>query len=117
MGQSAFVLDNYFVSKFDNQSINGAFTTYDGLTAYSRYGNAFEIHVDGNGNVGLEFGRRDGSAKSAYIDFHTDGTTTDFNSRIVASGTSLQIAAAGGVTTTGNLHSPNIYVSGTLYIG
>jgi hypothetical protein len=45
-------------------------------------------------NVGMELGRRDGTGGTPYIDFHTDGNpSTDFNSRILASGGDINVTA------------------------
>ena len=79
------------ITGFNNQTLNGALSVYDNFKAYTRYGNAFELRFSG-GNTGLEIGRRDGTAGSAYIDFHTDGkSATDFNNRIIANGNNLEI--------------------------
>lgn len=54
-------------------------------------------------NVGMELGRRDGTPGTPYIDFHTDGSSsTDYNSRIFATGNGLQITAEDGVSINGN---------------
>lgn len=50
-------------------------------------------------NIGMELGRRDGTAGTPYIDFHTDGSSsTDYNSRILATGNQLQVTANGGMS-------------------
>ena len=47
----------------------------------------------------MEIGRRDGTAGTPYIDFHTDGSSsTDYNSRILATGDQLQVTANGGMS-------------------
>lgn len=49
-------------------------------------------------NIGMELGRQDGTAGTPYIDFHTDGkSSTDYNSRLLATGNQLQITASGGL--------------------
>ena len=60
-------------------------------------GGGFEI--SDQVNVGIEMGRRDGTAGTPYIDFHTDGSSdTDYNSRILANGNGLNIEAPTGVS-------------------
>ena len=51
----------------------------------------------------MEIGRRDGTAGTPYIDFHTDGSSsTDYNSRLLASGNQVQITASGGLILNGD---------------
>ena len=53
-------------------------------------------------NIGMELGRRDGTAGTPYIDFHTDGSSsTDYNSRLLATGNQLQVTASGGFSVNG----------------
>lgn len=53
-------------------------------------------------NIGMELGRQDGTAGTPYIDFHTDGkSSTDYNSRLLATGNQLQITASGGLSLNG----------------
>lgn len=50
----------------------------------------------------MELGRRDGTAGTPYIDFHTDGSSsTDYNSRLLAAGNQLQVTASGGFSVNG----------------
>ena len=50
-------------------------------------------------NIGMELGRQDGTAGTPYIDFHTDGkSSTDYNSRLLATGNQLQVTASGGMS-------------------
>lgn len=61
-------------------------------------------------NVGMELGRRDGTAGTPYIDFHTDGSnSTDFNARMLASGNALNITATGGLLVNGTNVGVNSY--------
>ena len=54
-------------------------------------------------NIGMELGRQDGTPGTPYIDFHTDGeSSTDYNSRILATGNTLQITASGGMSLNNN---------------
>ena len=53
-------------------------------------------------NVGMEIGRRDGTAGTPYIDFHTDGkSATDYNVRLLASGSQLRVTAMSGLQLNG----------------
>lgn len=71
--------------------VQGAFS------ALTNIGNGFEI--SDSTNVGIELGRRDGTAGTPYIDFHTDGkSSTDYNSRIMATGSKIAVSASGGLT-------------------
>ena len=90
-----------------DMTVGGTLSSYDILKALTRYGNAFEIKYDGN--TGVEIGRKDGTAGRAYIDFHTDGKEdTDFNVRILAQGTNLDIKAAGGLAINGTSLTPTM---------
>ncbi len=65
-------------------------------------------------NVGMELGRRDGTAGTPYIDFHTDGSSsTDFNARMLASGNALNITATGGLLVNGTNVGVNSYSNDT----
>lgn len=69
------------------QHFNAGFTALNGSFSFSD-----------PTNVGMELGRRDGTAGTPYIDFHTDGQSgADYNSRLLATGDSLQITAPEGV--------------------
>lgn len=60
------------------------------------------LSISDPNNIGLELGRKDGTAGTPYIDFHTDGdSATDYNSRILASGSNLNITADGGLYVNG----------------
>ncbi|MEH3109026.1 MAG: hypothetical protein PGN22_02845 [Agrobacterium cavarae] len=44
------------------------------------------LYVGGNNGGGIEVGRTNGSASSAFIDFHTSATPVDYNVRLIADG-------------------------------
>lgn len=74
------------------QRFNAGFTALNGNFAFSD-----------TTNIGMEIGRRDGTAGTPYIDFHTDGSSsTDYNSRILATGNQLQVTASGGFSVNGH---------------
>lgn len=53
-------------------------------------------------DVGIELGRKDGTQGTPYIDFHTDGSSsTDYNVRMLASGSQLDFLAADGLKING----------------
>lgn len=59
-------------------------------------GNGFEISDPMN--VGIELGRKDGTAGTPYIDFHTDGNSaTDYNSKLISQSDFINIMALGGL--------------------
>lgn len=100
--------DNIYDANTHNLSLLGSFS------ALNNIGGGFSISDPVN--VGIELGRKDGTPGTPYIDFHTDGqASTDFNSRILASGSELQITASGGVSINGyNIASViQEYMSGT----
>lgn len=100
--------DNIYDANTHNLSLLGSFS------ALNNIGGGFSISDPVN--VGIELGRKDGTSGTPYIDFHTDGqASTDFNSRILASGSELQITASGGVSINGyNIASViQEYMSGT----
>lgn len=100
--------DNIYNANTHNLSLLGSFS------ALNNIGGGFTISDPLN--VGIELGRRDGTPGTPYLDFHTDGqASTDFNSRILASGSELQITASGGVSINGyNIASViQEYMSGT----
>ena len=100
--------DNIYNANTHNLSLLGSFS------ALNNIGGGFSISDPVN--VGIELGRKDGTSGTPYIDFHTDGqASTDFNSRILASGSELQITASGGVSINGyNIASViQEYMSGT----
>lgn len=67
-----------------------------GFTALKKIGGGFMISDEVN--VGMELGRKDGTAGTPYFDFHTDGKdTTDFNSRILAKGNGIYVTANDGL--------------------
>lgn len=75
-----------------NQNFNAGFSALNGNFAFSD-----------TTNIGMEIGRRDGTAGTPYIDFHTDGSSsTDYNSRILATGNQLQVTASGGFSVNGH---------------
>lgn len=76
--------------KSDTIEIDGSFV------ALNKNGGGFSVTDDGN--VGVEIGKRDGTAGTPYIDFHTDGSSsTDYNARIIGNGNALHINANGGL--------------------
>lgn len=76
--------------KFGVLHLNGSFS------ALKNIGNGFEISDPVN--VGMEIGRRDGTAGTPYIDFHTDGSSsTDYNVRMLATGSQLNLTANNGL--------------------
>lgn len=67
-----------------------------GFTALKKIGGGFMISDEVN--VGMELGRKDGTAGTPYFDFHTDGKdTTDYNSRILAKGNGIYVTATDGL--------------------
>lgn len=73
------------------QKFNAGFTALNGNFSFSN-----------TANIGMEIGRRDGTAGTPYIDFHTDGSSsTDYNSRLLATGNQLQVTASGGFSVNG----------------
>ena len=73
------------------QRFNAGFTALNGNFSFSD-----------TTNIGMELGRRDGTAGTPYIDFHTDGrSSTDYNSRLLATGNQLQVTASGGFSVNG----------------
>lgn len=75
-----------------NQNFNGGFSALNGNFSFSD-----------TTNIGMEIGRKDGTAGTPYIDFHTDGKPgTDYNSRLLATGNQLQFTASGGMTLNSN---------------
>lgn len=65
----------------------------------------------------LKLGRRDGTANTPYIDFHTDGSSsTEYNTRIAASGNSLNVAASGGLKVNNTSLLDLTYPVGSVYI-
>ena len=86
--------DNIYDANTHNLSLLGSFS------ALNNIGGGFSISDPVN--VGIELGRRDGTPGTPYLDFHTDGNpNTDYNVRILASGSELQIAAADGISING----------------
>ena len=84
---NVFEFDGTWV--FDVLHLNGTFS------ALKDIGHGFEI--SDSKNVGIEVGRRDGTAGTPYIDFHTDGSaSTDYNVRMLASGSGFYLTASGG---------------------
>ena len=82
-----------------NQNFNAGFSALNGNFSFSD-----------PTNIGMEIGRKDGTAGTPYIDFHTDGKSgTDYNSRLLATGNQLQITASGGLTLNGNQVLSAIY--------
>ena len=82
-----------------NQNFNAGFSALNGNFSFSD-----------TTNIGMEIGRRDGTAGIPYIDFHTDGESgTDYNSRLLATGNQLQITASEGLTLNGNQVLSAIY--------
>lgn len=74
------------------QKFNAGFTALNGNFSFSD-----------TANIGMEIGRRDGTAGTPYIDFHTDGSSsTDYNSRLLATGNQLQVTASGGFSVNGH---------------
>ena len=89
VGAAALSATQYWSAE---QHFNAGFTALNGGFSFSD-----------TTNIGMELGRRDGTPGTPYIDFHTDGSSsTDYNSRILATGKSLQITAEGGVSINGN---------------
>ena len=80
------ILEKTYVDRFTDQSVKGIKSFEDGIKAL---GLGFE--VADNTNIGIELGRRDGVAGTPYIDFHTDGTTADYNVRLLATGSKLTL--------------------------
>lgn len=69
-----------FVKTSGTQTIGGLKTfSYD-----LNVGTSLKLLSSSNG--GIEIGRTDGTTSTPYIDFHTDGATTDYNVRMIASG-------------------------------
>ena len=86
--------DNIYDANTHNLSLLGSFS------ALNNIGGGFSISDPVN--VGIELGRRDGTSGTPYLDFHTDGNpNTDFNVRMLASGSELQITAADGISING----------------
>ena len=82
-----------------NQNFNAGFSALNGNFSFSD-----------PTNIGMEIGRKDGTAGTPYIDFHTDGNSgTDCNSRLLATGNQLQITASEGLTLNGNQVLSAIY--------
>lgn len=74
------------------QRFNAGFTALNGNFSFSD-----------TTNIGMELGRRDGTAGTPYIDFHTDGSSsTDYNSRLLATGNQIQVTASGGLSLNGD---------------
>lgn len=74
------------------QRFNAGFTALNGNFSFSD-----------TTNIGMELGRRDGTGGTPYIDFHTDGSSsTDYNSRLLATGNQLQVTASGGFSVNGH---------------
>lgn len=100
--------DNIYDANTHNLSLLGSFS------ALQNIGGGFSI--SDSVNVGIELGRKDGTPGTPYLDFHTDGNpNTDYNARILATGSELQITASGGVSINGyNIASViQEYMSGT----
>lgn len=93
----------------ENLSLEGLFT------ALNNIGGGFSISDPTN--VGIELGRRDGTAGTPYIDFHTDGSgNTDYNARIIARESRLEIEADGGLKlNNSNLMNLQQFNSGFIY--
>ena len=93
----------------ENLSLEGSFT------ALNNIGGGFSISDPTN--VGIELGRRDGTAGTPYIDFHTDGSgNTDYNARIIARESRLEIEAGGGLKlNNSNLMNLQQFNSGFIY--
>lgn len=86
--------DNIYDANTHNLSLLGSFS------ALNNIGGGFSISDPVN--VGIELGRKDGTPGTPYFDFHTDGNpNTDFNVRLLASGSELQITAADGISING----------------
>lgn len=86
--------DNIYDANTHNLSLLGSFS------ALNNIGGGFSISDPVN--VGIELGRKDGTPGTPYIDFHTDGNpNTDYNVRLLASGSELQITAADGISING----------------
>ena len=82
-----------------NQNFNAGFSALNGNFSFSD-----------PTNIGMEIGRKDGTAGTPYIDFHTDGKSgTDYNSRLLATGNQLQITASEGMMLNGNQVLSAIY--------
>lgn len=82
-----------------NQNFNAGFSALNGNFSFSD-----------PTNIGMEIGRKDGTAGTPYIDFHTDGKSgTDYNSRLLATGNQLQISASEGMMLNGNQVLSAIY--------
>ena len=72
----------------------------NGFTAFRSKGAAFS--VEDATNIGIEIGRRDGTPGTPYFDFHTDGSSsTDYNSRLIATGNQLNVNAEDGLYVNG----------------
>lgn len=93
----------------ENLSLEGSFT------ALNNIGGGFSISDPTN--VGIELGRRDGTGGTPYIDFHTDGgANTDYNARIIARKSQLEIVAGGGLKlNNSNLMNLQQFNSGFIY--
>lgn len=82
-----------------NQNFNAGFSALNGNFSFSD-----------PQNIGMEIGRKDGTAGTPYIDFHTDGKPgTDYNARLLANGNQLQLTASGGMEINGNQALSAIY--------
>ena len=74
-----------------NLEVSGTISALDGA-----------LSISDTTNIGLELGRRDGASGTPYIDFHTNGdASTDYNSRILASGSKLDVTASSGLYVNG----------------
>jgi hypothetical protein len=78
---------------------------------------------DQSGATFIEWGRTDGTASSSGIDFHTGATSTDYDSRIIASGGTgsigggtLQFLAASVLAPTAAVDTNNTQIATTAYV-
>lgn len=99
-GLNADALDNQQGSFYQNAGNMNAGTLADARLPSTMSGKAFNgaTSVNGNftvagsltiapaGTASIELGRVDGTASTPFLDFHSGATSTDYDSRIIASG-------------------------------
>ena len=83
-------------------SATGAVVDVNGRLNWGTNSDSGSLSTDANGAI--ELGPIVGGvARTPYIDFHTNGTTTDYNSRIIANGSNLSmLSPSGQVDATGS---------------